>query len=128
VASSFLVSSYRQRRKVEVAFSYLKGFIEIRPFYHQKEERVKSHILLCILGYLLQITVEHLLKKKGYNLTFQEFYQKANRIRAVELEIANIRRKGLKLTEIPEEIEHLLKVLDGDEFTTENFLEGIEKR
>ena len=113
---------------MEVAFSYLKGFIEIRPFYHQKEERVKSHILLCILGYLLQITVEHLLKKKGYNLTFQEFYQKANRIRAVELEIANIRRKGLKLTEIPEEIEHLLKVLDGDEFTTENFLEGIEKR
>ena len=36
--SFFLVSSYRQRRKVEVAFSCLKGFIEIRPFYHQKEE------------------------------------------------------------------------------------------
>ncbi len=127
-ASSFLVSSYRQRRKVEVAFSYLKGFIEIRPFYHQKEERVKSHILICILGYLLQVTVEYLLKKKGYNLTFQEFYRRTSRIRAVKLEIANIRRKGLKLTEIPEEIKHLLKVLDSEEYTTENFLEGIEKR
>jgi len=127
VASSFLVSSYRQRRKVEVAFSYLKGFIEIRPFYHQKEERVKSHILICILGYLLQVTVEYLLKKGGYNLTFQEFYQKANRIRAVQLEITNIRKKGLKLTEISEEIKYLLKALDSEKFTTENFLEGIEK-
>ncbi len=33
---SFLVSSYRQRKKVEVAFSYLKGFTEIRPFYHHQ--------------------------------------------------------------------------------------------
>lgn len=128
VTSSLLVSSYRQRRKVEVAFSYLKGFMEIRPFYHQKEERVKSHILICILGYLLQVTVEYLLKRKGYQLTFQEFYQKASRIRAVKLEITNISRKGLKLTEVPEEVQLLLKALDSEEFTTENFLEGIEKK
>lgn len=46
----------------------------------------------------------------------------------MKLEITNIRRKGLKLTKIPEEIKHLLKILDSEEFTTENFLEGIEKR
>jgi len=73
------------------------------------------------------VTVEYLLKKGGYNLTFQEFYQKANRIRAVQLEITNIRKKGLKLTEISEEIKYLLKALDSEKFTTENFLEGIEK-
>lgn len=110
--SSFLVSSYRQRRKVEVAFSYLKGFIEIRPFYHQKEERVKAHILICILGYLLQVTLEYLLKKKGYNITFQEFCRKASKIRAVELEVANIRSKKLKLTEVPKEIFSLLEMLN----------------
>jgi len=46
----------------------------------------------------------------------------------VKLEITNISRKGLKLTEIPEEVRLLLKALDNEEFTTDNFLEGIEKK
>jgi hypothetical protein len=46
----------------------------------------------------------------------------------VKLEITNISRKGLKLTEVPEEVQLLLKALDSEEFTTENFLEGIEKK
>ena len=109
--SFFLVSSYRQRRKVEVAFSYLKGFIEIRPFYHQKEERVRAHILLCILGYLLQVTVEYLLKKKGYNISFQEFCKRVEKRRSVDLEIRNLGKKGLKLPEIPKDISGLLSAV-----------------
>ena len=106
-----------------MAFSYLKGFIEIRPFYHQKEERVKAHILICILGYLLQVTIECLLKKKGYNITFAEFYQKVSKVRAVELEIKNVGRKGLKLTEVPEEIRILLKTLNsGEDILSKNLL------
>jgi len=119
---SFLVSSYRQRKKVEVAFSYLKGFIEIRPFYHQKPSRVKAHILICILSYLLQITTEYLLKKKGYNITFAEFYQKASKVRAVELEIKNIKKKGLKLTEVDKEVLSLLKILNSKETLSKDLL------
>jgi len=114
--SSFLVSSYRQRRKVEVAFSYLKGFIEIRPFYHQKESRVRAHILLCILGYLLQVTLEYLLKKKGYNVSFREFCKRVQKRRAIDLEISNLGKKGLKLPEIPKDISGLLSAVGiGDE-------------
>jgi len=123
---SFLVSSYRQRKKVEVAFSYLKGFIEIRPFYHQKPDRVKAHILVCILGYLLQITTEYLLKKKGHNITFSEFYQKASKVRAVELEIKNIKKKGLKLTEVDKEVFSLLEMLDSKEVLSEDLLKMEE--
>ena len=102
-------------------FEDLKGFIEIRPFYHQKTERVKAHILICILGYLLQVTTEHLLKKKGYNITFQEFYQKASRIRAVELEI-KAGRKGFKLTEVPKEMLSLIDLLNSRDLLSEDLL------
>ena len=122
--ASFLVSSYRQRRKVEVAFSYLKGFIEIRPFYHQKEERVKAHILICILGYLLQITIECLLKKKGHNITFAEFCEKVNRPKAVDVEIEKIKR-GIKLNDIPEEIKKMLESLNMKEITEEKFFKSM---
>jgi len=123
---SFLVSSYRQRKKVEVVFSYLKGFIEIRPFYHQKPDRVKAHILVCILGYLLQITTEYLLKKKGHNITFSEFYQKASKVRAVELEIKNIKKKGLKLTEVDKEVLSLLEMLNSKEVISDDLLKKIK--
>ena len=124
--SSFLVLSYRQRRKVEVAFSYLKGFIEIRPFYHQKEERVKAHILICILGYLLQVTIEYLLKKKGYPMTFQEFCRKTAKVTAVELEIENIRKKGLKLTEVPKEVLSLLEMINSKDVLSKDLLKMEE--
>ena len=126
-AASFLVSSYRERRKVEVAFSYLKGFIEIRPFYHQKEERVRAHILICILAYLLQVTVEYLLKKKGYPLTFQEFCRRTARVTAVELEIENIKKKGLKLTEVPKEVFSLLEMINSKDVLSEEGLLKMEE-
>lgn len=125
--SSFLVSSYRQRRKVEVAFSYLKGFIEIRPFYHQKEERVKAHILLCVLGYLLQVTVEYLLKKKNYNISFQEFCKRVEKRKAVDLEISNLGKKGLKLPEIPKDMRTLLSAIGMGDEKEQPFLEKMKK-
>lgn len=114
VSPDFLVSSYRQRRKVEIAFSYLKGFVDIRPLYHHKEERVKTHITICILAYLLQITVEHLLKKAGLNLSFQEFLFRVTQNRAVDINIANIKKQVCKLPKIPEEVMQLLNALKID--------------
>lgn len=122
----FLISSYIQRRKVEEAFHYLKGFIEIRPFYHHKEERVKAHILVCVLSYLLQRTLEYLLKKSGYNLTFREFLQKVKSIKAVELEIKSIKKNKIKLTEIPEEIKKLLKDLKNEDMISDDFLKKFD--
>ena len=108
---AFLVSSYRQRREVEVAFSYLKGFVEIRPLCHHKEERVKAHITICILAYLLQVTCEYLLKKAGFNLSFPEFLFKTSQRRAVDVNIANTGKQTCKLPEIPKEMMPLLNAL-----------------
>jgi len=107
----FIVSSYRQRRKVESSFHYLKGFVEIRPFYHQKEERIKGHITVCILAYLIQITTEYLLKKAGINISFQEFISKIQQKRAVDLEIENIRKKDVKLPVLSQNIKKLLSAI-----------------
>ena len=120
----YLISSYRQRRKVEEAFSYLKGFIEIRPFYHHKEERVKAHILICILGYLLEVTIEYLLKGKEERMTFREFYQKAKKVRAIEVEVEDV-RKGLKMNEVPREIVKILEKINMKEIGEEKFLQSM---
>ncbi len=116
IMPEFLVTSYRQRRQVETAFSYLKGFVDIRPLYHHKEERVKAHITICILAYLLQVTVEHLLKKAGYDISFQQFISQLVTRRAVELEIAGLKKRQIRTPQIPEKIRKLISAVTPELF------------
>lgn len=44
---------YIQLTHVEAAFRVHKSQLEIRPVYHQKEQRVQAHILVCFLTYAL---------------------------------------------------------------------------
>lgn len=47
-----VVRAYKQLKVVERAFRTLKGAdLEIRPIYHHLEERVRSHVFLCMLAY-----------------------------------------------------------------------------
>ena len=49
------VSSYKSLIHVEKAFRNLKTVqIESRPFYHKTDDRIKSHVFLCMLSYYIQ--------------------------------------------------------------------------
>jgi DDE family transposase len=49
-----VVRSYKGLEEVERAFGTLKGpELEIRPIHHRLEERVRAHLLLCMLAYYL---------------------------------------------------------------------------
>jgi IS4 transposase len=44
---------YKQLLEVERAFRTLKGSLLLRPIYHSKDDRIRSHVLLCWLALLL---------------------------------------------------------------------------
>jgi transposase len=44
---------YKQLAEVERGFKDLKHTMELRPVYHRKEERIRSHVTLCFLALLL---------------------------------------------------------------------------
>ncbi len=49
------VRSYKNLARVERAFRTLKGIeLQIRPIYHRTENRVRAHIFLCFLAYLVE--------------------------------------------------------------------------
>ena len=50
--------TYIQLWEVEAAFRMHKSELSIRPIWHQKEERVQAHILVCFLAYVLWKTLE----------------------------------------------------------------------
>ena len=50
-----VVRSYKQLASVERAFRSLKTVdLKLRPIYHHKENRVRAHVLLCMLAYYLE--------------------------------------------------------------------------
>jgi transposase len=59
-----LWSNYMQLTEAEASFRALKSELSIRPLFHQKEPRVKAHVLVAFLGYALWVTLKHLLKRR----------------------------------------------------------------
>jgi transposase len=59
-----LWTKYMQLTEAEASFRALKSELSIRPLFHQKEARVKAHVMVAFLGYALHVTLKHLLKRR----------------------------------------------------------------
>lgn len=57
--------TYIQLTEAETAFRIHKSDLRIRPIWHQKQERVQAHILVCFLAYVLWKTLAQLCRRAG---------------------------------------------------------------
>ena len=58
-----LWKAYIQLTEAEAAFRIHKSDLSLRPIWHQKEDRVLAHILVCFLAYVLWKTLAGLCRK-----------------------------------------------------------------
>src|SRR5487761_141335 len=62
LSTAEVVLAYKSLEQVEDAFHHFKlTDLEVRPVYHYLEERVRAHVLLCMLAYSVQRTMERAL-------------------------------------------------------------------
>jgi transposase len=52
--ASEVVESYKNLKAVEMLFDDLKNFVDIRPFRHWLQVRVRAHVFICVLALLLK--------------------------------------------------------------------------
>ena len=58
-----VVRTYKNLSIVEQAFRNLKTVsLEIRPVYHKKDDRIRSHVFLCVLAFYVQWHMQQRLK------------------------------------------------------------------
>lgn len=92
-----LVASYKKLAQVEKAFRNLKTVqLEIRPVYHKTDDRIRSHVFLCVLAYYLQWNMVQRLnplfetngegKKRFW--TFENIVERLKSIRQDEIKVA----------------------------------------
>jgi transposase len=60
-----LWKTYMQLTEAEAAFRIHKTDLSIRPIWHQKEDRMLAHILVCFLAYVLWKTLGQVCRQAG---------------------------------------------------------------
>ncbi|HWE16616.1 MAG TPA: IS1634 family transposase [Hyphomicrobiaceae bacterium] len=60
---------YIQLVEVEAAFKNLKDDLQLRPIYHQLEQRIQAHIFVAFLAYCLHVTLRARLRPLAPGLT-----------------------------------------------------------
>ncbi|EQB70531.1 MAG: transposase IS4 family protein [Ferroplasma sp. Type II] len=53
-----IVTAYKEQWQIERSFRTIKSFLEIRPVYHRKPDRIKAHVFVCVLSLLLSRLIE----------------------------------------------------------------------
>jgi hypothetical protein len=67
---------YLQLVAIEAAFRNLKDDLQIRPIFHQKEERIEAHIFVAYLAYCLHVTLQAKLRSLAGGLTPRSVLEK----------------------------------------------------
>jgi hypothetical protein len=108
-----LWKKYMQLTEVEAAFRTLKSELAIRPLFHQLE---KAHVLVAFLGYALQVTLKHLLKRSGSGDSPAQVLKWLAEIGSVDIVLPTVEgreiwlRRIAKLDEQQQSILHQLKM------------------
>jgi len=77
--------TYIQLTEAEAAFRIEKSDLQIRPVWHQKEERVRAHILVCFLAYALWKTLSGWQRRAGLGSSPRTILEEMRRIQSVDV-------------------------------------------
>ncbi len=79
--------AYRDLWRVERAFREIKSSLELRPIYHWTEKRIRGHIMVCFLAFVLEVVMMRRLKEVGYEGSYREVMEDVERLKAVEVTV-----------------------------------------
>ena len=77
--------AYIQLTDAETAFRIQKSDLSLRPVWHQKEDRVLAHILVCFLAYVLWKFLGQLCQRAGLGNEPRRVLDELSELRAVDV-------------------------------------------
>lgn len=80
-----LWKAYIQLTEAEGAFRIHKSDLRLRPLWHQKEERVQAHILVCFLAYVLWKTLGQKCRRAGLGDEPRRVFEELSQIELVDV-------------------------------------------
>ena len=119
-----VVAAYKQLNEVERGFAHLKGLLEVRPVYHHKDDRVRAHVFVAALAFLLDRALEKKLRAAGSSLSSPAAWRALETVRCVTAEVGS--RTKLCVTRGSRQAAEVLKILRLSEMDPPEAPEGKE--
>lgn len=85
---------YIQLTEAEWAFRIGKDELEIRPIWHQREDRVLAHILVCFLAYVLWKTLAQWMRRSGLGDAPRTVLEELGKIKSGDVVLPTQTRQG----------------------------------
>ena len=89
------VAHYKELNEVERGFRSLKDPIGMRPIWHRIERRVRAHIFVAAMAFLLDRMLERALRDAKVNLSSTTAWRALETIRHVTFRVAGEHRTGV---------------------------------
>lgn len=107
-----IIREYENLWEVESAFREIKDFLRIRTIYHKTEMRVKAHIFIAVITYLIEKVIQKRLKFFNLRMRVQDVLEFANSIKIVEIELCDRKIKFItqKMNPVTRKIFDLLEI------------------
>ena len=80
---------YKELSEVERAIANIKDVIEMRPIYHRDADRVRAHIFIAVLAFVLHRAIEKKLKDAKLDLSATEALTILKTVRVVDIDLGN---------------------------------------
>ena len=109
-AKERVLGNYKNLLAVEDAFCQLKSYMEVRPVFHYRPDRVRNHVRLCFIAYWLCAKLANEWRAKGETGEVQRLLRQLQGIRVGTLKIADQDSKPL-LTQVPPKLNTVLSQL-----------------
>ena len=89
------VEAYKELSEVERSIRELKDLTEMRPIYHHRPNRVRAHIFVAALAFLLDRALEKKLKAAGVPMSSAQALEALRTIHVVDIRVGAEIRRGV---------------------------------
>jgi len=111
IPSTGVLSHYKNLLEVEDAFCHLKSYLQVRPVFHRRPDRVRNHVRLCFLAYWLTAKLERQWRQKDQTIEVHNLLRQLQTIRLGRLELDGKRFKTM-VTRVPKDLNATLNKLE----------------
>jgi transposase len=98
---------YRNLLDVEEAFCQIKSYMQVRPVYHYRDDRVRNHVRICFMAYWLSARLAREWKLLGEKTEVPRILQKLQTIRLGSIKLKN-QTLPPQITQIPSDLHDLI--------------------
>lgn len=121
-----LISAYRDKNQIEQAFKDVKSFIKIQPFNVWGPKHVRAHYTICVLSYLLNITVTNRLREANIDIrSSQKTYEILRGGIIGKMSLKSTGEESLNLIQLQSQQKMVLELFKCEGIVEKNYLKSI---